>query len=266
MAQVMYAVRKPQTNHADTAIDQPFEYRGLAAGRTDRAHSFGFSHEGGITGEQDIISCISWNTQAAPRINILHAHSSKRVPLPQSISTIRLILAGLTCMKTACYGLSFTSNDRARISISMDRQRIFGILVLWTLLTSFLLGLPGYGPSAFWLAERTEASEPTALSTAIDRAPTAPHIRHEQAAPQKALDLLARLQARNGNPLPGYVGGRTFQNRERLLPPGHYREYDVNQKIRGRSRGSERIVIEQDTGRAYYTGNHYRTFIPLNSE
>lgn len=54
-----------------------------------------------------------------------------------------------------------------------------------------------------------------------------------------------------------------FQNRERRLPPGHYREYDVNPKVRGRSRDAERIVIEQDTGRAYYTGNHYRTFIPL---
>jgi len=46
--------------------------------------------------------------------------------------------------------------------------------------------------------------------------------------------------------------------------PGHYREYDVNPKIRGRSRDAERIVIEQDSGRAYYTGDHYRTFIPLN--
>jgi ribonuclease T1 len=38
----------------------------------------------------------------------------------------------------------------------------------------------------------------------------------------------------------------------------------VNPKVRGRSRDAERIVIEQDTGKAYYTSNHYRTFIPLN--
>ena len=86
----------------------------------------------------------------------------------------------------------------------------------------------------------------------------------KQAAPQKAYDLLAQLRARYGKPLPGYVGGREFQNRERRLPPGHYREYDMNPKIRGRSRDTERIVIEQDTGRAYYTGNHYRTFMPLH--
>jgi ribonuclease T1 len=82
--------------------------------------------------------------------------------------------------------------------------------------------------------------------------------------PQKARDLLALLQERGGKPLPGYVGGRDFQNRERRLPRGRYREYDVNPKIRGRSRDAERIVIERRTGKAYYTGDHYRTFLPLN--
>ena len=82
--------------------------------------------------------------------------------------------------------------------------------------------------------------------------------------PEKAYDLLTQLEKRGGRPLPGYVGGRDFQNRERRLPPGRYREYDVNPKIRGRGRDAERIVIEQRTGKAYYTGDHYRTFIPLN--
>ncbi|MFO0698382.1 MAG: ribonuclease domain-containing protein [Nitrospira sp.] len=82
--------------------------------------------------------------------------------------------------------------------------------------------------------------------------------------PQKAYDLLTQLEKRGGFPLPGYVGGREFQNRERRLPRGRYREYDVNPKIRGRGRDAERIVIEQRTGKAYYTGDHYRTFVPLN--
>jgi ribonuclease T1 len=82
--------------------------------------------------------------------------------------------------------------------------------------------------------------------------------------PQKARDLLALLQERGGRPLPGYIGGRDFQNRERRLPRGRYREYDVNPKMRGRARDAERIVIERRTGKAYYTGDHYRTFIPLN--
>jgi len=82
--------------------------------------------------------------------------------------------------------------------------------------------------------------------------------------PQKAYDLLKQLKKRGGIPLSGYVGGRDFQNRERRLPRGSYREYDVNPKIRGRGRDAERIVIERRTGKAYYTGDHYRTFIPLN--
>lgn len=80
----------------------------------------------------------------------------------------------------------------------------------------------------------------------------------------KAKEILKAIQKRHGEPLPGYVGGRTFQNRERTLPPGRYREYDVNPKIPGRNRGPERLVIEQRTGKAYYTGDHYITFIPMN--
>jgi len=83
-------------------------------------------------------------------------------------------------------------------------------------------------------------------------------------APQKAYDLLALLTQREGRPLPGYVGGQIFYNRERRLPQGRYREYDVDRKIPGRSRGPERLVIEQTTGKAYYTKDHYRSFIPLN--
>lgn len=80
----------------------------------------------------------------------------------------------------------------------------------------------------------------------------------------KAKEILEAIQKRHGDPLPGYIGGRTFQNRERRLPPGRYREYDVNPKIPGRDRGPERLVIEQRTGKAYYTGDHYVTFIPMN--
>ena len=67
--------------------------------------------------------------------------------------------------------------------------------------------------------------------------------------PQKAYDLLKQLQERGGIPLPGYIGGRDFQNRERHLPRGYYREYDVNPKRRGRGRDAERLVIEQRSGK-----------------
>lgn len=82
--------------------------------------------------------------------------------------------------------------------------------------------------------------------------------------PELARETLKALAARHGDPLPGYVGGRTFQNREHALPPGHYREYDVHPKVPGKNRGSERIVINQRSGKAYYTADHYHSFIPMN--
>lgn len=146
----------------------------------------------------------------------------------------------------------------------MSRRWIISILVLWGLLASLPYGLQTDSPSAVWLVDRAEALESASSLTTSDRPPAVPLLQHKQSAPQKAYDLLVQLQARSGKPLPGYAGGREFQNRERRLPPGHYREYDVNPKIRGRSRDAERIVIEQDSGRAYYTGNHYRTFTQMD--
>jgi len=89
-------------------------------------------------------------------------------------------------------------------------------------------------------------------------------IERQAEVPQKARDVLAEIQKRNGEPPPGYVGGRTFANREHRLPRGKYREYDINPRIRGKSRGTERIVIDQRTGKAYYSRDHYETFAPMN--
>lgn len=110
--------------------------------------------------------------------------------------------------------------------------------------SSELQELPGNGPPP----EAVEATSALRQTTEI---------------PQKAKDLLQTIRKRQGVPPPGYVGGRTFHNRERRLPLGLYREYDVNPKIRGRPRDAERIVIEQKTDQAYYTSDHYRTFVPF---
>lgn len=82
--------------------------------------------------------------------------------------------------------------------------------------------------------------------------------------PLAARETLKAIEARHGEPLPGYVGGRNFQNRERVLPRGRYREYDVHPKVPGKNRGAERIVINQASGKAYYTADHYRSFVPMN--
>ena len=151
----------------------------------------------------------------------------------------------------------------------MDRTwKIYGILVV---LGGLLFGGPTDSLNA------SSSSEPTVPSAAVPSVQSAGPALHDATLPldrqlhpvakdplQKAKDLLEAIQQHEGKALPGYIGGGAFQNRERRLPRGHYREYDVNPKISGRSRDAERIVIVQDTGRAYYTGNHYRTFMPLN--
>lgn len=114
------------------------------------------------------------------------------------------------------------------------------------------------------LVQATSVEPPTIAPRGPSSWPSEQVTPDTQAAPQKVYDVLAAIQERHGKPLPGYVGGRVFENRERRLPKGRYREYDVNPKIPGRNRGAERLVIEQRTGKAYYTQDHYRTFTLLN--
>lgn len=119
---------------------------------------------------------------------------------------------------------------------------------------------PAPGPGA------GEASRPGPAPT-ITPAPAAPPGKAASAAAaglERARDVLAAIEARHGEPPEGHVGRRAFHNRERRLPAGRYREYDVHPQVPGRDRGPERVVIEQATGRAYYTRDHYRTFVPLN--
>ena len=110
-----------------------------------------------------------------------------------------------------------------------------------------------------------EPAAPPAPPTPVASAQpsTAPAVVSPE-VPARVREVLVEVERRHGEPPPGYVGGRRFENRERRLPGGVYREYDVHPKIPGRDRGPERIVIDQRTGKAWYTGDHYRTFVPLN--
>jgi len=82
----------------------------------------------------------------------------------------------------------------------------------------------------------------------------------------KAWSVLDRVLAK-GSPFPGFKGGSIFKNREGRLPhldedgvPITYREWDVNPYTKGVNRGEERLVTGSD-GSAYYTGDHYDTFL-----
>ena len=83
----------------------------------------------------------------------------------------------------------------------------------------------------------------------------------DAAVPEKALRVLNIVRT-TGLPPEGYVGGRIFQNREGRLPSdGSYREFDVDPHEGGRN--AERIIVEWNTKKAWYTGDHYQTFTPL---
>ncbi|WP_375443306.1 ribonuclease domain-containing protein [uncultured Fibrella sp.] len=86
--------------------------------------------------------------------------------------------------------------------------------------------------------------------------------------PQKVYDVLTYVRA-NKRAMDGYVGGRRFGNFENHLPrsdtggkPIQYQEWDVNPKVQGRNRGTERLIIGSDN-RAWYTNDHYNTFVEV---
>jgi ribonuclease T1 len=146
-------------------------------------------------------------------------------------------------------------------------RRAFAIS--WTAGLVALLLAAGCGPRPGSVAPPGPTSN-HAASSEVGRPGAASHASPRSASviekepPAHARDVLALILRRHGEAPPGYTGGRVFQNRERRLPRGVYREYDVNPKVPGRDRGPERIVLEVRTGKAYYTDDHYRDFIPMN--
>jgi guanyl-specific ribonuclease Sa len=112
-----------------------------------------------------------------------------------------------------------------------------------------------------------EASRPSAESRSEGNS------RMDSAAvPRHVAEVLQYID-QNGQPPDGYEGGRNFLNLardgEQALPRTnsqgraiHYREWDVHAKVAGRDRGAERLVTGSDRS-AYYTPDHYRTFIRI---
>jgi len=89
-----------------------------------------------------------------------------------------------------------------------------------------------------------------------------------ESAPANVQSTFAYIQEHGEAPA-DYAGGGTFENREGLLPsedaagnPVSYRKYDVNPYSKAVNRGTERIVVGSN-GAAYYTTNHYGSFIRI---
>lgn len=101
-------------------------------------------------------------------------------------------------------------------------------------------------------------NENTRINNSIDN-------NNNTGIPQKVYEVLKYIRA-NHHAMPGYVGGRVFSNREKIVPefddndnPITYQEWDVNPKVQGQNRGTERILTGSD-GRAWYTNDHYQSF------
>ena len=100
----------------------------------------------------------------------------------------------------------------------------------------------------------------------------APPIQLPPGVPGK-VEAVLRFIDQNGKAPPGFVGGRVFTNDgragEQVLPRVdadgdaiEYQEWDVNRRVPGKNRGVERLITGSD-GSAYFTGDHYRTFIAI---
>jgi ribonuclease T1 len=90
----------------------------------------------------------------------------------------------------------------------------------------------------------------------------------KETIPQKVYDVLKYVKE-NNRAMDGYVGGRVFQNRENQLPmkdaQGNiisYQEWDVNPKVEGQNRGTQRMCTGSDS-RSWYTNDHYRSFTEI---
>lgn len=86
--------------------------------------------------------------------------------------------------------------------------------------------------------------------------------------PDKVMKVLKNIKD-TGHTFDNYVGGRKFGNYEGHLPKQdatgkkiNYQEWDVNPKMSGQNRGTQRLVTGSD-GKAYYSDDHYNSFTEI---
>ncbi len=99
----------------------------------------------------------------------------------------------------------------------------------------------------------------SSVRSEINKNSTQKNATNNSEIPEKVYVVLEHIRKHKKAP-DGYIGGRKFYNREKVLPlQEEYQEWDVNPKQQGKSRGAERLVTSQT--KAYYTKDHYKSFI-----
>jgi ribonuclease T1 len=134
------------------------------------------------------------------------------------------------------------------------------------------LNLPGCRSSSDdeSLAAKEFLSSAPAAQTPPPPVGKAESVVGESAIPAKVYEVLAYIRKYDRAPQ-GHVGGRKFGNYEKHLPQTtddgrriQYWEWDVNPKKEGKNRGAERLVTGS-AGRAWYTRDHYNSFVEVLS-
>ncbi len=113
-----------------------------------------------------------------------------------------------------------------------------------------------------------EATVQQSIPSPVEIPSTASAKPAQSSIPKAAFDMWDYVKKNHRAPK-GYVGGREFKNRERLLKQKNqygkyirYQEWDIYPKRQGRNRGAERLVTGDDES-AWYTGDHYASFQSL---
>jgi hypothetical protein len=93
-----------------------------------------------------------------------------------------------------------------------------------------------------------------------------PWCSRHPAVPAYAYAVEEFVRSHNGSPPKGYVGGRPYQDKTLKLPPwqGPFREYDVHVNVPGQKRDDERIVLGPLRSAAWYTSDHYGSFVLMH--
>jgi ribonuclease T1 len=152
----------------------------------------------------------------------------------------------------------------SKIGIYMKKQFIYFFLVLVSLF-HLSCGEAQRREKTQNNAQTAQDSRPSrAVGTAQSDDRTPPS-EADGKIPAKVYRVLQYVRE-HGEAMPGYVGGRNFQNREGRLAKKdsggrkiQYQEWDVNPKRGGVNRGAERLVTGSDK-RAWYTNDHYQNF------